>query len=371
MKPHQTEPPITSGDPPPSSPFLQARFRLERPGFLLDATFDAPGGGFTALFGPSGSGKTTLLRCLAGLERAAGYLIVDGEAWQADKRFLAPHRRAVGYVFQEANLFPHRTVAGNLRYGRDRTRRTPPSRDEVVALLGLEALLDRRPHQLSGGQRQRVALGRALLAAPRLLLLDEPLSALDRASREEILPYLERLRDQLHLPAIYVSHNLEEVTRLSDRLVLLEEGRVLGAGPLEEMTTRLDLPLAHDREAEAVVGTRVAGHDRRYALTALEFPGGVVHIPLLDRPYGAPVRVRIPARDVSLTTEEPRASSILNVLPARVVELQPDGPEAMMVRLEAGGLPLLARVTRKSCDTLDLRPGLAVHAQIKSAALAG
>jgi len=353
-----------------SPPFLQARFRLERQGFTLDAAFEAPGSGVTALFGPSGSGKTTILRCLAGLERADGELRVAGKAWQERDSFRPAHHRPVGYVFQEANLFPHRTVAGNLRYGRDRTRRPPLPYDEVVALLGLGALLDRRPHQLSGGQRQRVALGRALLAAPRLLLLDEPLSALDRASRAEILPYLERLRDQVGLPAVYVSHNLAEVTRLADHLVLLEDGRVQGSGPLPEVTTRLDLPLAGEAGAESVIPATVAGHEPEYALTHLNFSGGRLAVPELPRSPGKRVRLRIQARDVSLAREAPGPTSILNVVPATVAELGEDGPATLAVRLVAGEDLLLAHISRKSRDLLALEPGMAVHAQIKAAALA-
>jgi molybdate transport system ATP-binding protein len=354
-----------------AAPFLRARFRLQRPEFTLDAAFEAPGSGITALFGPSGSGKTTVLRCLAGLERADGELTVAGEPWQDAGRFLAPHRRPLGYVFQEANLFPHRSVAGNLRYGRDRSGRPGPDWAEVVALLGLAPLLDRRPHQLSGGQRQRVALGRALLAGPRLLLLDEPLAALDRASRAEILPYLERLRDELGLPAVYVSHSLEEVSRLADRLVLLADGAVRGSGPLAEMAARLDLPLARGEDAEAVVSATVAEHEPAYGLTHLTFAGGRLSVPARDLTAGTAVRVGIHARDVSLARERPAASSILNVVPATVTELAAEGEAGMVVRLEAGGVPLIARITRKSRDQLGLEPGMAVYAQIKSVALAG
>jgi molybdate transport system ATP-binding protein len=354
-----------------AAPFLRARFRLRRSGFTLDAAFEAPGSGITALFGPSGSGKTTVLRCLAGLERAEGELTVAGEAWQSGDRFLAPHRRAVGYVFQEANLFPHRSVAGNLRYGRDRSGRSGPGWDEVVALLGLAPLLDRRPHQLSGGQRQRVALGRALLAGPRLLLLDEPLAALDRASRAEILPYLERLRDELGLPAVYVSHSLEEVSRLADRLVLLHDGAVLGSGPLAELATRLDLPLARAEDAEAVIAAQVAGHDDSYGLTYLTFAGGRLAVPRRDLVPGTAVRVGVHARDISLTLDPPGRTSILNVVAATVTELAADGEAGVLVRLDAGGVPLLARITRKSRDQLGLEPGAAVYAQVKSLALAG
>ncbi|MFP4616265.1 MAG: molybdenum ABC transporter ATP-binding protein [Thiohalorhabdus sp.] len=353
---------------------LRARFALERPGFRLEAAFEAPPRGVTALFGPSGSGKTTALRCVAGLERAPeGYLEVGGAVWQDEKAgvFRPPHRRGVGYVFQEAALLPHRTVAGNLAYGYRRAR-GPRRLDwaEVVELLGLEPLLERRPAGLSGGERQRVAIGRALLANPVLLLLDEPLSALDRAAKAEILPYLERLRDRLAIPVLLVSHAMDEVARLADHLVLLEGGRVQGAAPLAEMATRLDLPMAHGESAEAVVEARVAGHEPEYGLTVLHFPGGRLTVPALDRPPEAPVRVRIRARDVSLTRHPPRETSILNVLTARVADMQEEGTEGVMVRLKAGGVPLLARITRKSRDSLALEPGMEIHAQIKGIALA-
>jgi len=354
-----------------SDPFLRARFRLQRPGFTLDAAFEAPARGVTALFGPSGSGKTTILRCLAGLEHAAGELRVDGAAWQDGERFLPPHRRPLGYVFQEGNLFPHRSVAGNLRYGQRRARRPALAETEVVELLGLGPLLKRRPHALSGGQRQRVALGRALLAGPRLLLLDEPLSALDRTSRREILPYLERLRDELGLPAVYVSHDLDEVARLADRLVLLGDGTVRGAGTLADMASRLDLPLARAEDAEAVLTATVAGQDPDYGLTYLDFPGGRLSVPRRDLAKGATVRVGIHARDVSLARDRPQRTSILNVFPATVTGLEADGEAGMVARLEAGGIPLLARITRKSRDQLGLEPGTAVYAQVKTVALAG
>ncbi|KPV39671.1 molybdenum ABC transporter ATP-binding protein [Thiohalorhabdus denitrificans] len=353
---------------------LKARFALDRPDFHLEAAFEAPPGGVTALFGPSGSGKTTLLRCVAGLERAPeGYLEVGGTVWQDEDAglFRPPHRRGVGYVFQEAALLPHRTVTGNLAYGYRRAR--GPRRlawGEVIDLLGLEPLLERRPAGLSGGERQRVAIGRALLAGPNLLLLDEPLSALDRAAKAEILPYLERLRDRLALPVLLVSHAVDEVARLADHLVLLEAGHVQGTGPLAEMATRLDLPLAHGEPAEAVVEARVAGHEPGYGLTSLSFPGGRLSVPALDRPPDAPVRVRIRARDVSLTRQPPRETSILNVLTARVADMREEGAEGVMVRLEAGGAPLLARITRKSRDALGLEPGMEVFAQIKGIALA-
>ncbi len=355
---------------------LMARFRLERPGFRLEADLDLSGRGLAAVIGTSGSGKTTLLRCLAGLEHPhGGFLEVAGATWQDEARgiFLAPHRRPVGYVFQEAALFPHRSVGGNLAFGYRRIR--PGDRRlrwrDVVELLGLGRLLERRTEGLSGGERQRVAIGRALLTSPRLLLLDEPLSALDRPAKAEILPYLERLRDEGGIPIVYVSHDPTEVARLADEGVLLEKGRVAGAGDLPELLTRLDLALAHGDEAEAVIDARVAGHDEGYALTLLEFSGGRLTVPRQERRQGERVRVVVRARDVSLTLQPPVGTTILNVLPARIEELEEEDQAQVMVRLSVGGRPLLARITRKSRDALELRPGARVFAQVKGVALTG
>ena len=354
---------------------LSARLHMALDRFVLDAELQAEAG-VTALFGPSGSGKTTLLRCLAGLEGGAeGFLEVAGERWQDSERgmFVPPHRRAVGYVFQHTALLPHRRVRANLRYGYDRVpaadRRV--GFDATVALLGLGPLLDRRPARLSGGERQRVAIGRALLASPRLLLLDEPLASLDRAGKADILPFLDRLRRELAVPMVYVTHTTEEVVRLADELVLLESGRVQAAGPLGELATRLDLPLARAEDAEAVVAAQVAEHDDAYGLTYLTFVGGRLAVPRRELAPGTPVRVGVHARDVSLTLDPPERTSILNVVPATVTELAADGEAGVLVRLEAGGVPLLARITRKSRDQLGLAPNTAVYAQVKSVALAG
>ncbi len=353
---------------------IRVDLKLERPGFHLEARFDAPARGVTALFGPSGAGKTTLLRAIAGLEPdAAGVVQVSGLAWQDSARriFVPTHRRAVGYVSQETALFPHRTVRGNLDYA---WRRAPQHErtvdpDHAARWLELEGLLTRHPHQLSGGERQRVAIARALVSAPRLLLLDEPLSALDLAGRLRILPYLERLHDTLDLPVLLVSHSLDEVARLADRLVLIEDGRVRACGALAEMLARLDLPTAHGDQAGAVLDTVIAEHDPDYRLTGLAFPGGRLTIAQHPEPIGTRVRVRILARDVSIALEPPRRTSILNVLPAQVTELAAESPAQVMVRLDTGGTTLLARVTRRSADALGLHPGQAVFAQVKSVAL--
>ena len=353
---------------------LEARFRLRLDAFTLDAEFCVPGRGVTALFGPSGCGKTSLLRAIAGLERRVnGYLKVGDQVWQDDGHFVAPHRRALGYVFQEASLFPHLSVHANLAYG---YRRVPTAErridfDRAVGLLGLAPLLTRRPAHLSGGERQRVAIARALLTSPRLMLMDEPLAALDVKRKAELLPFIERLHEELDMPVLYVSHAPDEVARLADHLVLLEAGKVLASGPIEAMLTRFDLPLAHDRDAGAIIEATVSGYDPDYHLTRLTFAGGDFILAREVSPPGRQVRLRILARDVSLTLARQSATSILNILPARVEALAAESPAQLIARLDVGGVPLLARITRKSAVALDLAPGKTVFAQVKSVALLG
>lgn len=355
---------------------VRARFVLQRGGFTLDAAFSTAPRGVTALFGPSGSGKTTVLRCIAGLERAQGELRFNDVVWQDAQRFMAAHRRPIGYVFQEASLFPHLPVRGNLDFAWKRV--APEQRrvsfDEAVQLLGIASLLPRDPRHLSGGERQRVAIARALLTSPRLLLMDEPLSALDSRSKAEILPYLERLHDELEIPIIYVSHAPDEVARLADTLVLMEQGKVVASGAIGEMMVRLDLPLAHSDEASAVIDAMVAQHDDHYHLTTLEFEGGCMTVGRSTQPVGAQVRLRIHARDVSLALERHTDSSILNILPAHVMAIENAGPAQVLVKLctgNAGRTPLLARITRKSADALSLAVGQSLYVQIKSVALMG
>lgn len=355
---------------------IRARLRLAWPGFELDTDLDLPGRGVTALFGHSGSGKTSVLRCLAGLERAEGRVEVNGEVWQDSARglFVPTHRRALGYVFQEASLFEHLSVRRNLAFGERRIpaaqRRVPF--DQAVALLGIEHLLERMPARLSGGERQRVGMARALLTSPRLLLMDEPLAALDGKRKAEILPYLERLHDELDIPVLYVSHSPEEVARLADHLVLLEAGRVLASGPLGETLARLDLPTALDDDAGVVVEGRVVAHDAAYQLLTLGLPDSGLGVRVAHAPAEAGRRVRftVRARDVSLSLQRQADSSILNLLPARVRDSIPaDNAAHVLVRLDVEGTPLLARITRYSHDQLGLHPGQAVWAQIKSVAL--
>ena len=352
---------------------IQARFSIRREGFALDAAFEAPARGVTALFGPSGSGKTTLLRCIAGLESATGELSVNGEVWQDGKTFVPVHERPLGYVFQEASLFPHLSVRANLEYGYRRI--APESRkvrpEQVIDWLGLAHLVDRRDAtSLSGGERQRVAIGGALLVSPDLLLMDEPLSALDSTSKQEILPYLELLHRELDIPVLYVSHALDEVARLADHLVLLEQGRVIASGELHTTLARLDLPLAHFDEAGVVVEASVAQQDEKYHLTRLDFPGGALWVSRVEQPFGTRVRARVSARDVSLATQVPHGSSINNILNARIEEIRDEGADKVMVKLRVGEAQmLLARITRRSRDSLGLQGGMFVCAQVKSVAL--
>ena len=351
---------------------IQAQLKLSRQGFTLDADLNIPGRGITAIFGPSGCGKTTLLRAIAGLEpKCAGALRIGEMQWQDANQTVPPHKRAIGYVFQEAGLFAHLSVQRNLEYG---IKRVPERERKVsivgaIELLGIGPLLERKPHQLSGGERQRVAIARALAVSPKILLMDEPLSALDHARKQEIMPYLESLHDELDIPVLYVSHSIEEVARLADHLVLLEEGKVRASGPIEEMLTRLDLPLAHGDEAEALIQATVEEHDDEFNLTYLEFPGGRFTVARKSLPLGHAARLRVAAKDVSLTLEHQSGTSILNIFPATVEALTPEGVAQVMVRLTAGGVTLLSRVTNKSRALLDLRPGKLVYAQVKTVAL--
>jgi molybdate transport system ATP-binding protein len=338
----------------------------------LDIAFEAPTPGVVALFGPSGSGKSSTALAAAGLWRPGWCRVaVDGTVLADTGRgvWVAPERRRLGVVFQDARLFPHLSVAGNLRYGLRRAVRRAPSGsvgfETVVDLLGLGALLRRRPATLSGGERQRVAIGRALLAQPRLLVMDEPLASLDAARRAEILPYLARLRDALALPILYVTHALDELARLADTVVLLDAGRVVDTGPVAAIATRADLPLAARDDAAAVLLARVAGHDPARGLTRLEADGVAVLVPLLDRPAGSAVRVRVPAREVALARDLAGTVSFQNLVPGRVRRVVA-GPRAVLVEIAAGEASLLSRVTPDAAARLGLGPGVEVVALFKS-----
>jgi molybdate transport system ATP-binding protein len=354
---------------------IEARFNISRGDFVLEVALSAPGRGVTSVFGPSGCGKTTLLRLIAGLERdPQGYLSVSGDVWQNGHKFLPTHKRAVGYVFQEASLFPHLSVRGNLEFGYQRLR--PGQRqvafDEAVELLGLASLLERRPAGLSGGERQRAAIARTLLASPRLLLMDEPLTALDADSKADILPYLERLHGQLSIPMLYVSHTFDEIARLADHLVLLDKGRVRASGPFFELANRLDSPLADAADAQSVIEAEMTEYDEPFHLARLRFQGGEFAVVGAALPLGSRVRVRVLARDVSLALERHANTSILNVLPAKVALIRDHQTGQVNVSLDLGcGTCLLARITRKSAAALGIEPGKVVFAQIKSVALLG
>jgi molybdate transport system ATP-binding protein len=353
---------------------IRVRLHLRRDAFALDVDLDLPGRGISALFGPSGSGKTTCLRAIAGLERApGGYVAVGGDVWQDDAAgvFVPVHRRALGVVFQEASLFAHLSVRANLEFGR---KRVPPAErrfepEAVAALLGIGHLLERRPDRLSGGERQRVAIARALLASPRLLLMDEPLAALDLRRRQEILPYLERLHDELSIPIVYVSHSPDEVARLADHLVLLDEGRVVASGPLGQTLARADLPPAFADDAGVVLDTVLEGHEDD-ALSRLAFAGGVLYVGRRQEAIGTRLRCRIHARDVSLALSRPTGTSIVNLLPAVVsATAATDTPGHVLVQLRMGEVPLLARITERSRRELDVAAGHRLWVQIKGVAL--
>jgi molybdate transport system ATP-binding protein len=353
---------------------LRARLRLDRGAFRLDVDLDLPQRGISALSGHSGSGKTTILRAIAGLERApGGYVALGGEVWQDDARgvFVPVHKRALGYVFQEASLFPHLSVRANLEFGR---RRVPAHErrfalEPVTALLGIENLLERRPDGLSGGERQRVAIARALLASPRLLLMDEPLAALDLRRKLEILPYLERMHAELAIPIVYVSHAPDEVARLADHLVLLDDGKAVASGPLTETLARVDLPPSFADDAGVVLDTMLAGHEED-ALSRLEFAGGALFVGRRREAIGTHLRCRIHARDVSLALAQPHGTSIVNRLPAVVTAVAAtETPGHVLVQLRVGPSPLLARITARSRRELGIEPGVQLWAQIKGVAL--
>lgn len=363
-----------------SSSHIHARFHLPRPAargaraFVLDVDVSLPGKGITAIFGHSGSGKSTFLRCVAGLERPeAGRLQVLGEDWQSERHFLPTHRRPLGYVFQEASLFPHLSAQGNLDYARKRADRTTGvvlTQERVVDLLGIGHRLRQMPHELSGGERQRVAIARALLIQPRLLLMDEPMASLDEQRKAEILPYLERLRDELELPVLYVSHSVAEVTRLAHHLLVLEDGRVKAQGPLGQVLAGVDPPLLLGEEAGVVLEAQVVARDARWHLLQVRFAGGELWVRDEGDAQGQPVRVRILARDVSLALQEQQDSSIANRLRGEVLAIAQDTHPAMcLVQLRVGASTLMARVTRRSADQLALVPGRQVWLQIKSVAL--
>jgi len=366
---------------PQSSPMgamsghLDVHVRRQLGTFVLDAAFSTPTRGLTALFGRSGSGKTSLIAAIAGLLKPdSGRILADGETlFDSERGIDVPvERRRIGYVFQDARLFPHLKVRDNLAYG---LKRAPAGSraiafEAIVDLLGIGHLLDRRPLRLSGGEKQRVAIGRALLAQPRMLLMDEPLASLDAARKQEVLPYIERLRDELGLLIVYVSHALEEVMRLANTIVVIEAGRVAAQGSPIELSQRLDLrPLLGRFEAGSVIEGRVAAHDDQQQLTRIAFGDRHLVLPRFDVPVGAVVRVRVRARDVILAVEPPAGLSVQNALHGMVAEISDEPGPYAEVKVDAGGIALLARVTRDSVRRLGLAPGRRVYALVKSVAI--
>lgn len=351
---------------------IKARFCLDWPGFTLDVDLTLAGRGVTALFGHSGSGKTTLLRCIAGLERARqGFLSFKGEIWQDDKVWLPTHRRPLGYVFQEASLFAHLTVLGNLRYGLRRVSADHRvSLDQAIELLGIGHLLDRKPDRLSGGERQRVGIARALAVSPRILLMDESLAGLDLKRKQEIVPYLDRLHDELDIPVLYVSHSPDEVARLADHLVVIESGRVLANGPLGETLARLDLPIRLGEDVGVVLDATVGGRDDAWHLARVDFPGGSLWTRDRGIAVGRRVRVRVLAKDVSLARQRQEHTSIVNLLLGRVEAIAGDEhPGSTLVRVQIGESALIARLTKRSAAALGISVGQDIWAQVKSVAL--
>lgn len=350
---------------------ISARVWHRQGDFVLDAAFEA-GAGVTALFGPSGSGKTSLVQMIAGLTKPDDAVIrFGGTTWNdTDKgTFVPPYRRRIGYIFQEGRLFPHLTARQNLLYGRFFSPRAERqiSEDEVVSLLGIERLLAQRPVTLSGGEKQRVAIGRALLSAPRLILMDEPLSALDRARRQEILPYIERIRDQVKIPVIYVSHALDEVARLANRVVLLEDGKVKAEG--EPRKVFPELSVGEDGFApQSILHARIAGHEPHFGVSMAEIGESVVTLQPVDLPEGTPVRIRVPATDVMIALDRHADLSALNQLPGVIAGIEPDGHHRL-VTVDCQGQHLMARITLLSAERLRLRPGLPVHALFKAVAV--
>ncbi len=354
---------------------LEVDIRKRLGGLDLEYRFTCEAQGIIAVFGRSGAGKTSLIRMLAGLLRPdEGHITVASRKLfdSAARTDVPPERRRLGYVFQEDRLFPHLSVHGNLTYGLKRAPRQERriGLDEVVALLGIEGLLVRRPGDLSGGEKQRVSLGRALLANPRLLLMDEPLANLDQPRKDEVLPFIERLRDEFAIPIVYVSHAMEEIVRLADTMVLISDGRAVAVGPVEELTSRLDLrPLTGRYEAGSVIEAQVRGHDKVFGLSRLTFAGGQLVVPHVALPLGTSLRVRVRARDVSLALAPPKDISIQNIFAARVKDLARDQGPLVDVLLDAGGAPLWARITARACDTLRLEPGRQVYALVKAVAV--
>lgn len=341
----------------------------------LNVAFEAPARGVTALFGPTGCGKTTILRCIAGLHRASsGQCVIGHDIWQSEAYFRPPHQRPIGYVFQEASIFSHLSVKNNLLFGSQETQKYQSRHFvEVVELLGLDRLLDRSPKNLSGGERQRVAIGRALLSDPRILLMDEPLSALDRPTKEEIMPYIERLNVSFNIPIIYVSHDLNEIDQLADHLVLIEEGSVVASGSLSQLQSDPSLMLASATNAAVSLRAQVTGYDQEFKIARFSISGAFLNAPSLPLKIGERRRIKIYAGDVSLTRDPGARSTIDNQIPAKILDIKEIEPAQIIIVLGIGhqgdGERMLARITRKSWVTLGFEIGQSIFAQVKAVAL--
>lgn len=358
------------------SPALHIDLRLQRPDFTLQATLEVPAQGVTVLWGASGSGKSSLLRCVAGLERGHGRVQIGNTVWQDDatNTFTPLWQRRVGMVFQEASLFDHLDVQGNLDYGLRRLPRSDQASaqralTQAIEVLGIGSLLSRRTTTLSGGERQRVAIARALAVQPHLLLLDEPLASLDGPRKREVLPWLDALRQHLQVPMLYVTHSADEVAQLAHTLVVLDQGRVRASGPVAQVLSSIDQPVHLGDDVGALVTGTVAGCDKAWGLCRMALPGGELWVAHTGEPEGTPMRVRILARDVSITLERAQHTSIQNHLPCVVMQIATPVGHQVLVRLDASGTPVLARLTARAADQLQLRPGMPVWAQIKAVSL--
>ena len=350
---------------------IECKIKIQLESFTLDANFSIPDRGITVVFGPSGSGKTTLLRAIAGIEKSDdGFLKIGDSVWQKGENFLPTHKRQIGYVFQDAALFDHLDVKGNLNFVIKRAIGLKEDFIESIHnLLEIKTLLNRKTTQLSGGERQRVAIARALLTNPKILLLDEPLSALDLKRKNEILPYLDSIHNDLEIPILYVTHSQDEMSRLADHLLLIEDGNIIGSGPVNDMLTRFDMPLSHGGDAVSIIEAEVLKRDSEFNLMHLDFLGGQFIVPDNSFPVQTKVRIRVVARDVSLTKSKQVDTSILNIFPAMVQEIVNEGEAQVMVRLQIKETILLACITRKSSYKLRLEKGSEVFVQVKSVAI--
>ena len=350
---------------------IECKIKVQLESFMLDANFSIPDRGITVVFGPSGSGKTTLLRAIAGLEKSdKGFLKIGDSVWQNGEDFLATHKRQIGYVFQDAALFDHLDVKGNLNFVIKRAIGLKEDFIESIHnLLEIKTLLNRKTTQLSGGEKQRVAIARALLTNPKILLLDEPLSALDLKRKNEILPYLDSIHNDLEIPILYVTHSQDEMSRLADHLLLIEDGNIVGSGPVNDMLTRFDMPLSHGGDAVSIIEAEVLKRDSEFNLMHLDFLGGQFIVPDNSFPVQTKVRIRVVARDVSLTKSKQVDTSILNIFTAMVQEIVNEGEAQVMVRLQIKETILLACITRKSSYKLRLEKGSEVFVQVKSVAI--